>query len=506
MSKSVIIIGAGVGGLATACMLGQAGYNVTIYEKNKQAGGQVGTFEAQGFRFDTGPSWYLMPEVFEKFFAALGEDVQRLLDLKQLDPSYRVYFKDTLYGGIDIYSDIAKDSRVLESIEPGTRQKLADYLDYAAYQYEFAMNQFLYKNYNSILDLVSPRVIRQTLQHNIFGSMQKQIQKYFTTPELQKIIQYPLLFLGASSSNVPALYSFLNHSDFRQGILYPNGGMYEITKTLVSLAKARGVSVFYNSPVKRIRVHNGLARGVILEDGTRITADIVISNADVAHTELSLLPTQSRTHSRHYFKKKITGPSALIIYLGVSKRYRNLQHHNLIFSQNWDANFKALLDKKSWPSDPSFYVCNLSKTDRSTAPKGKDTLKVVVPLPATTKYTETELATYADWVLKTMEETMHLKDLRKHIEYKKLFGAKDFQQTFNSYQGTALGFAQTFKQTAAFRPSNMSKKVKYLYYVGADTIPGVGIPMCLISAQLVYKRIVGIADSKPVENIPLVQS
>lgn len=501
MQKSVIIIGAGVGGLATACILGEAGYNVTIYEKNSKPGGVAGTFKAKGYQFETGPSWYLMPEVFEQFFSLLGEDVHELLDLKKLAPSYRVFFKDTLYGAVDIYGDYKQDSKTFASIEPGVRQSLPAYLDRAAFQYSVAMDQFLYRNYNSTFDFLSPKIIRQARQLNAFTSMQKHVENYFSTPELQKIMLWPLVFLGANPQHSPALYSLVNHVDLQQGVFYPKGGMYTIVEVLVRLAKARGVKIVCNKSVKKIRVRNRVARGVILEDGTRMSADIVVSNTDIAHSELSLLNPEHRSYSRHYFKKRVLAPSVLMIHLGIKKRYRNLQHHNLIFSQAWDDNFKALFDKKKWPSDPSFYVSNPSKSDRSLAPRGKDTVSIVVPLPATLRYTDKELQTYADWIISTVEQTMHLKDFQQNIDYKKLVSAKDFQEQFNSYQGSALGIGHTLRQTAAFRPSNVSRKVHHLYYVGANTTPGIGLPMCLISAQLVYKRIVGKTDTQPLSSL-----
>lgn len=490
MKKRAIIIGAGVGGLATACILGQAGYEVSVYEKNDGPGGRAGTFTQDGFTFDTGPSWYLMPDIFEQFFELLGEDIHKHLKLTRLDPSYRVFFKDTLFGAVDIVGDVEKDGATLEAIEPGARAKLRNYLEKSTYQYNLAIDQFLYKNYDSITDFMTPQMLIQGLRMNVFTTMQKYVSKHFSNKEIQKIMQYPLVFLGASPNNAPALYNIMSHIDFKQGVFYPQGGIYELTKTLVKLAKKRGVKFYYNDPVQSINVSEGHATGITLESGKKISADIVISNADMAHTELQLLEPELRTYSASYFKKRVMAPSALLLYLGVKKQYKNLQHHNLVFSKDWDANFNAIFKTKRWPSDPSFYVCNPNKTDKSVAPAKHENLFVLVPLPATTNYTDQELETYTDWILKTMEQTMHLTDLRKHIVVKKVVAAKDFESTYNSYAGTALGFAHTLKQTAIFRPANQSKHVDNLYYVGAGTSPGIGLPMCLISAQLVYKRLI----------------
>lgn len=497
MVKKVVIIGAGVGGLATACILGQAGYDVEVYEKNSQPGGRAGSFEAQGFRFDTGPSWYLMPDVFEHFFNLLGEDANQLLKLKRLNPSYRVFFKDKLFGAMDIVGNIDQDGETMESIEPGAKNKLRAYLEKGSYQYKLAMNEFLYKNYDSVLDFFSFQMLAQGLRMNVFSSMQSYVAKYFSSAEVQKIMQYPLVFLGASPKNAPALYSLMSHVDFNQGVFYPDGGMFKITEAMVKLAKARKVKIFLDSPVKSIVVKNSNVKGVILENGQKIESDVVISNADIAYTEKSLLSPANRSYSDKYWRKRVIAPSALLMYLGVKKQYSNLKHHNLVFSKDWDENFKSLFESYVWPKDPSFYVCNPNKTDPTVAPKDHENLFVLVPLPPTTKYTDEELEQYSDWILSTMERAMHLDGLKDNIVYKKLFCAKDFESQFNSYQGTALGLAHTLRQTAVFRPSNKSKKVSGLYYVGANTVPGIGLPMCLISAELVYKRLAGDSSSKP---------
>lgn len=503
MSKKAVIIGAGVGGLATACILGQAGYDVAVYEKNDKPGGKAGTFSAQGFTFDTGPSWYLMPDVYEHFFGLLGEDVNRLLTLKRLDPSYRVFFKDKLFGAIDIAGDVERDADTLEALEPGARIKLRDYLEKSTYQYNLAMNELLYKNYDSAADFLTPNMLLAGFRMNILSTMQKYVSKYFSSIEVQKIMLYPLAFLGAAPNNAPAFYSLMSHIDFKQGVFYPEGGMYRLVEVLAGLAEARGAKIVYNAPIDKITSEHGQVTGVLLENGEKVLADIVISNADIAHTELKLLNPEQRSYSERYFNKRTMAPGALIMYLGVKKEYPNLRHHNLVFSADWDANFKAIYKTKKWPNDPSFYVCNPSKTDKTVAPKKHENLFVLVPLPATTNYSEEELQKYGDWILETMERVLHLQDLQKNIVYKKLVGSKDFEEQFNSYHGSTLGFAHTLRQTAGFRPSNQSKKVRGLYYAGGGTSPGIGLPMCLISAQLVYKRLV---NDQTVQRLTSIES
>lgn len=500
MKKRVIIIGAGVGGIATACILAQAGYDVHVYEKNSGPGGRAGSFEAKGFRFDMGPSWYLMTDVFEKFYEILGEDISKHLELVRLEPSYRVYFKDTLLGAVDIFGDIERDAHTFESLEPGARNKLRAYLEKSSANYERAMDRFVYKNYDSIFDFFSLSTIQDGLRANAFQSMQKYVAQYFSNTEVQKIVQFPLVFLGTNPSNAPALYNILSHVDFRQGTYYPQGGMYRVVESLVAMAEKRGATFHYDAAVSEIRAAGGIASGITLDSGETIEADYIVSNADLAHTETVLLKNQSdRTYPERYWKRRTLAPSAMLLYLGVKKRFPKLQHHNLVFCKDWDANFKSLSESKTWPADPSFYVCNPNKTDPSVAPKNKENLFVLIPLPANTRHTDQEAEAYADHILAVMEKTMHLDGLRDAIVYKKIFAGKDFSEQFNSYGGTALGLAHTLKQTAALRPRNQSKKLDNLFYVGANTTPGIGLPMCLVSAQLVYKRLIGDTSSASVD-------
>jgi phytoene desaturase len=379
--------------------------------------------------------------------------------------------------------------------------KLRDYLEKSAWQYDLAIDKFLYKNYDSVRDFMTPKMVTQGFRMNVFKSMDEYVSKHFSSTEIQKIMQYPLVFLGASPKNAPALYNIMSHIDFNQGVYYPQGGIYKFVETLVGLSNERGVRIVTSKPVASITVEDGAATGVRFEDGSSDDADFVISNADIEFTESKLLADKYRSYSKKYWEKRTLAPSALLMYLGSNKQFPKLRHHNLVFSKDWDANFNALFKTKKWPADPSFYVCNPNKTDPGTAPAGKENLFVLVPLPANTNYDDSELEAYADKVLDTMERTMHLDGLKQSLVYKKLFAAKDFESEFNSFHGTALGLAHTLKQTAVYRPSNKSKKVSNLYYAGANTVPGIGLPMCLISAQLVYKRMIGDKSSSSLSEI-----
>jgi phytoene desaturase len=289
----------------------------------------------------------------------------------------------------------------------------------------------------------------------------------------------------------------MNHIDFNMGVFYPQGGMYKITEALVNIAKKNGVNLVSGNGVKQIIVEQGKAVGVELESREIVKADIVVSNADMTHTEMNLLPAENRQYDEKYWDKKVLAPSALIMYLGIKGKVDSLVHHNLLFSQDWRTNFKQIFDDPMWPEDPSLYVCAPSKTDPSVAPAEDENLFVLVPIAAGLEYTEEQLQAYADKVLAIMQEEMNITDLKDRIIYKRLYSVKDFQQDYNAYKGTALGLAHTINQTAIFRPNNYSKKVKNLYYVGAGTNPGIGVPIQLISAEMVYKRIAKIKQDSP---------
>lgn len=499
--KSAIIIGSGFGGLGTANILAKAGYNVTVLEKNDKVGGRANIFSDAGYTFDMGPSWYLMPDVFEHFFKLLGEDVNDHLDLVKLGPSYRIFFKDTDREPVDIYSDLERDIPTLEALEPGAGDQLREYLRRAEEQYEIAYDRFMFKNYSSVFDFLNWEVMTEGRKLAVFEKMDKYVKRYFKTPELQKIMQYTLVFLGSSPYNTPALYNIMSHIDFNMGVYYPQGGLYEIVKALKNIAEKNGAEFLVNAPVKKIITEGGKATGVELEDGTIMNADMVISNADIEHTEMQLLEEKDRSYGKKYWDKKVLAPSALIMYLGVDGEIPNLTHHNLIFSKDWEKNFAEIFDDAKWPSDPSLYICNPSKTDPSVAPVGKENLFVLVPIAAGLEYTQEDLERYADKTLETMEKECDIPDLRKRVEVRHLFSVKDFQEKYNSFKGSALGLAHTLGQTAAFRPDTVSKKVDNLYYVGGNTNPGIGMPICLISAELVYKRLTGDKSSGPLEKI-----
>jgi phytoene desaturase len=498
--KTAVIIGSGFGSLGAAAILAKAGWEVEVYEKNEQLGGRASTFAAEGFKFDMGPSWYLMPDVFEHFYDILGEKVSDHLKLKKLAPSYRIFYKDSDQS-VDIYSDLKRDLPTFEAIEAGAAESLKEYLSRAEYQYSIAKDKFMYKNYDSLLDFFTKEVMTEGRKLSVFKNMDKYVKGYFSTDKIQKIMQYPLVFLGSSPYNTPAIYNIMSHIDFAMGVFYPEGGLNEIVQSLVKIGKKHGVKYYTDSPVAKITTKDAQATGIKLQSGKIISADIVISGADTRHTEQALLEPEHRDHSEKYWQSRTLAPSALIMYLGVKGKIPELTHHNLLFSKDWKKNFADIFDHPAWPEDPSLYICAPSITDKNVAPKDHENLFVLVPIAPRMDYTQEQLDKYADKVLLLIESELKIKDFGKRIVYKKLFCSKEFTERYNSYGGSALGLAHTLKQTAVFRPNNVSKKVSNLYYVGAGTNPGIGMPTSLISSELMYKRIIGEKTTGPLGRI-----
>ncbi|HMS10838.1 MAG TPA: phytoene desaturase family protein, partial [Pyrinomonadaceae bacterium] len=399
------------------------------------------------------------------------------------------------------HSDIEQDGRTFDAIEPGSSEKLKKYLAQSEYQYEVATQHFMYKNYDTVFDFFNKRVMTEGQKLSVFSKMHNFVTRFFKTRKLQQVMEYTMVFLGTSPYEAPAIYNLMSHMDFNQGVFYPQGGFYELIKALVRVAEKNGAKVRTNAAVAEIMVSNGKASGVRLESGEVIETDIVISNADYQFTETRLLPEAAQTYKKKYWDKKVLAPSAFILYLGVKEKMPQLIHHNLLFSDDWRKNFDEIYKDPKLPNEPSLYVCAPSVTDPNVAPEGKENLFVLVPIASGLDISEERKQEYADHVLERMEREMGLEGLREKIEYMRIYTVEDFLKDYNSFKGTALGLAHTIWQTAIFRPNNRSKKVSNLFYVGAGTNPGIGTQICLISAELVYKRVHGIKTAEPLTSI-----
>lgn len=498
--KTVIVIGAGIGGLATACLLAKKGYEVKIIEKNNSTGGRARIFTEQGFTFDMGPSWYMMPDIFEHFFKLMDERIEDHMTLKRLSPSYRIFLKSEKKH-YDFYSDLEKTIQTFETIEPGSGEVLRAYMDTTKRQYEIARDEFMFKNYDSIFDFFNKRVMTEGRKLPLFRRVESIINNMFKSEILRKVMQYQTVLLGTSPGDAPGIYSMMNYVDFVEGVWYPEGGIYKIIEALEAIAKKNGVVIQTGVSVEKILVVANEAKGVRLADGTEVYADIVVSNADIVHTDQRLLDKPYQQKSEKYWDSRLMAPSAFILYLGVNGTIPSLQHHNLLFSEHWNENFEQIFKKPVWPTDPSLYVCAPSKTDPTVAPAGKENLFVLVPVAAGLDHDDAFLDKYTDFIIDQMSVNMDIPDFKNRIEYKKIYAVNDFIADYNSFKGSALGLAHSLSQTAIFRPNNVHKKIKNLLYVGAGTNPGIGMPICLISAELVYKRLENIKDPAPLQKI-----
>jgi phytoene desaturase len=484
--KKIAVIGGGVGGVATAALLAKDGHEVHLFEKNHTLGGRANVIKSKGFTFDIGPSWYLMPDVFERFFAEFGTSSSKLLKLKEIDPQYRIFFSDKTH--MDIPRDAKKTRALFESIEKGAGKQFDKFLAESKFKYELSMKTVLYKNADNIWDFFSPELLKHGRELHVFQSMESYVNSFFKNEKLRQIVQYTLVFLGGSPANTPALYSLMTHIDFNLGVFYPDGGFYTVIEAIVSLARKHGVTFHLDSPVSSIEIKEGQASSIKVA-GKKIKFDAVISNADFAHTESLFSQPEEKMFDDKYWQKKDLSPSAFLLFLGVKGTLPTLHHHNIYFGKSWMEHFATIFDKPDWPQSPSLYINVPSMTDPTVAPKGHHNMMILVPIASRLKETEAWREGYSEFVLRYVEDQLGV-SLRKKIVYKKIFSISDFEKNYNSVGGNALGgLAHTLLQTGPFRTPNKHKKVKNLFFVGANTVPGIGVPPCLISAHLMRDRI-----------------
>ncbi|MDQ2051262.1 phytoene desaturase family protein [Natronolimnohabitans sp. A-GB9] len=482
--ESVVVIGAGVGGLSTACYLADAGADVHVIEKNEQLGGRASRLERDGFRFDMGPSWYLMPDVFERFFADFDRTPSDYYTLTQLDPHYRIFFKDG--DRVDVTPDRERTKRVFEEYEDGAGDALERYLEKSRENYEVGMKHFVYKDRTRLRDYIDIDVAKQARGLSLLGSMQGHVEGYFDHPKLQQIMQYTLVFLGGSPTNTPALYNLMSHVDFNLGVWYPDGGIGAVVDAIVELGRELGVTYDTDRPATAIKGREG-AFLVETPQGP-LRPDLVVSNADYAHTEQELLPPERRGYDADYWESRTYAPSAFLLYLGVEGDVDELAHHTLVLPTDWQDHFDRIFEEPAWPDDPAYYLCVPSETDDTVAPDGHSALFVLVPIAPGLEDTPEIRQEYRDRILADVADNTGT-DLRDRIVFEERFCVEDFASRYNSYDGTALGLAHTLRQTSLFRPPHRSKGLEGLYFVGGDTTPGIGVPMCLISGELTAEAV-----------------
>jgi len=501
MKPKLVIIGAGVGGLATANMFAKAGYDVHVYEKNGQLGGRAGEKVVNGFRFDTGPSWYLMPGVFSHYFDLFGLSAKKELGLQKLSPAYKVFYES--HQPLIITGDAKQDRKTFENEEVGAGAALDRYVKESNDVYKLALQHFLYTNFSDPRDLLKPDILGKlgSLFALLTTPVHKRVVTFVKSQSLQQILEYPMVFLGSSPFSAPAMYSLMSALDFKEGVYYPKQGIYGIVRLLEKIGNDLGVTYHLNAETKTIMTNDGRVAGIQLIDGTIVKADIVISNADLHYTETKLLAAEDQSFPEKYWSKKEAGISGLLIYLGVKGSLPQLEHHNLFFVDDWAENFSSIYESKTIPQSASLYVCKPSATDTHVAPKGSENVFVLVPLPAGLKINATKKEVLAKRFIAQLAKAIDEPDFANRITYQSTFGPQDFETEFHAWKGTALGVSHLLTQSAFWRTPNKSKKIKGLYYVGGNTMPGVGLPMCLISAELVYKRIMKQRRGGPIDSI-----
>ncbi|NJX15736.1 phytoene desaturase family protein [Tamlana crocina] len=478
MKLKANIIGSGFSALAASCYLAQSGYDVTIFEKNPTIGGRARQLKKDGFTFDIGPTWYWMPDVFERFFADFDKKPSDFYTLEKLNPAYSVYFGKNDY--VTIEDTLDKIAIAFEKEEPGSSKQLYKFISEAKSNYKIAIKDLVYNPGVSPLELITPATIKKLNQ--FFSTIKKDVRKEFKNERLVKILEFPVLFLGAKPSDTPSFYNFMNYADFGLGTFHPKKGMYQVILALEKLALKLGVKIKTQNPIDKIIVDNGKAIGV-MSNGKTYLSDIVVSGADYHHSE-TLLDKAHRQYSEGYWERKTFAPSSLLFYVGFNKKLKNVNHHTLFFDVDFDTHAEAIYDHPKWPENPLFYASFPSITDQNAAPDGKEAGIFLIPLAPGLKDTPELREEYFNKII-TRFENLTSQTVENDIIFKESFCVNDFIKDYNSYKGNAYGMANTLLQTAFLRPKLKSKKVKNLFFTGQLTVPGPGVPPSLISGKLV---------------------
>lgn len=486
MSSSVIIIGSGFAGLSAASFMAKAGWDVTVIEKHSKPGGRASQLKEQGFTFDMGPSWYWMPDVFENYFKKFGKSVSEFYSLDRLDPSYRIYWNDAV---TDVPADFEAFKKMADNFEAGAGKQLEKYLQEARFKYEIGINKLVHKPGRSFTEFIDADIVKGVFRLDVFTSIKTHIAKYFKHPRLRQLMEFPILFLGALPENTPALYSLMNYADIKGGTWYPRGGMYSVVNAMHQLALERGVKFHFNEEAKQILIEQNKARS-LETDKDVYHADFIISAADYHFTEEKLLAKEYRNYDKSYWNKRVMAPSCLLYFVGLNKKLKNVIHHSLFFDVPFEQHAKEIYGEPNWPSDPLFYVSMNSVTDPSVAPAGCESMVLLIPVASGLQGDDEGVREkYFQQIIGRMEKHVG-ESILDSVIYKKSFSISDFATEYNSFRGNAYGLANTLMQTAVFRPSCKNKKVKNLFYTGQLTVPGPGVPPCLVSGEVVANEVI----------------
>jgi len=478
--KKITIIGSGFAGLSAAITSVSHGHKATIVEKNSNYGGRASVWEKNGFKFDLGPSWYWMPDVFEKFFRRFDRNVADYYKLVRLDPSYRVYFGKKDF--IDLPANLVELYNLFDSLENGSSQKLKIFLQQAEYKYNVAMNDYVLRPSHKITEFIDINVLSQLFRMQMFSSFRKHVANFFQNERLKKILEFPVLFLGSSPADTPAMYSLMNFADINLGTWFPMGGMYSVAEAFYKLAIEMGVEFIFNESVTKIKVKNSNAVSVVTNKNEYKT-DAVIATSDYAHTDQELLEPEYQSYSNKYWQSREMSPSSLLFYLGINKKLSGFLHHTLFFHQDYDQHAIEIYDHPKWPSKPLFYSSASSKSDKEAAPQNSENLVVLMPIASGLKDSNEIRDRYFNLIVSEMEELIG-EDIKNNIVLNRSYCVNDFKKDYNSFKGNAYGLSNKLMQTAFFKPKLRSKKVLNLFNAGQLTVPGPGVPPALISGQI----------------------
>ena len=485
MKKKIAVIGSGFSGISAAAYAAKAGNEVHVFEKHNQPGGRARQFTSQnGYVFDMGPSWYWMPDIIENFFADFGHKSSDFYDLVSLNPQFEMIFSDEKIAVPENYEEFKK---TVEQIETGAAVQLDRFMQSAQYKYEVGMQEFVNKPCYNWLEFASPKIAKSALKLDLLSNFRTYVSKYFKNPKLQALMEFPVIFLGASPKNIPALYSLMNYGGYVLGTHYPTGGFYSLVLAMKKVAENQGVYFHFNHSIDKIHVENN--RAVSIEvNGKILEFDSIIASSDYHHTE-TLLNTEYKNYDEAYWKKRTFAPSSLIFYLGIKEQIPNLTHHTLFFENDLDDHIDCIYGEKKWPEKPLFYACCPSKTDAATAPENCENLFLLMPVATGINDDESIREHYLKEMLTRIEKHTGAKNLYNKIDYKKSYCVSEFIEDYNAYGGNAYGLANTLNQTAVLKPKIRNKKVHNLFYTGQLTVPGPGVPPAIISGKIAAKEV-----------------
>ena len=483
--KTIAIIGAGISGLSAAAYAAQAGNKVHLYEKHPQPGGRARQFSTEnGYVFDMGPSWYWMPDIIDNFFQDFGYKTSDFYHLVPLNPQFEMVFEDGLLTVPESYQDL---KNLFEELETGAGKKLDIFMSAAKYKYEVGMQDFVHKPCYSWLEFVSPKIASSALKLDLLSNFRSYVSKYFSHPKLRTLMEFPVIFLGASPKNIPALYSLMNYGGYALGTWYPMGGFYQLVLGMKEVAENQGAVFHFNQNVEKIVTEEGVASGIVV-NGEFKEFDAIIASSDYHHTE-TLLNSEVRNYDQKYWKSRTFAPSCLIYYLGFKERLPNLKHHTLFFENDLDEHIKSIYEEKKWPEKPLFYACCPSQTDPEVAPQGHENVFLLMPLATGLNDEESTREHYFQDMIKRLEKHTGAKDLLAKLNYKRSYCVDDFISDYNAYGGNAYGLANTLSQTAVLKPGIKNKHLSNLFYTGQLTVPGPGVPPSIISGKIVAKEV-----------------